>query len=79
MAAIAKQTNEYFSYICPPMFKRKRTSECEKDALDMLEVYRDFRKITAEEYQIAKHEIKVATHDDAISDIMCKIRHRVKW
>ena len=79
MAAIERQTNEYFSYICSPIFQRKRTAECEKDAMDMLEAYLDFRKITKEEFNIAKHEIQVAPHDDAISDIMCKIRHKIKW
>ena len=79
MATIAKKQSEYYAFICPPIFQRKRTAECEKDALEMLKAYKKFNKITNEEYQIAMHEIQVAPHDDAISSIMCKIRHRVKW
>ena len=79
MATIAKNSREYYGFVCPPIFQRKRTYECECDALNMLEAYRDFNKITQEEYKIARNEILVAPHDDAISDILCKIRHRVKW
>ena len=79
MSAIAKQTNEYFSYICQPIFKRKRTAECEGYALDMLNAYLDFNKITKEEYNVAKDQITVADCDDTISNIMTKIRHRIKW
>ena len=79
MATIAKTQREYYGFVCPPMFQRKRTTEGEKDAMDMLEAYLDFRKITKEEYQITKHEIQVAPNDDAISGIMCRLRHRIKW
>lgn len=79
MTAIAKSTNDYFSYICPPIFQRKRTYECERDALDMLEAYRDFNKISEEQYKITESKILEAPHDDAISDIMCKLRHKIKW
>ena len=78
-AAIAGKPGEYFAYISPPIFQRKRTAECERDALDMLEAYRDFNKISEELYQIKESEILAAPHDDAISDIMCKIRHKIKW
>lgn len=78
-AAIAGKPCEYFTYITPPVFQRKRTAECERDALDMLEAYRDFNKITEEQYCITEREILDAPHDDAISDIMCKIRHKIKW
>lgn len=71
-------TKEYYS-ICPQVFQRKRTSECERDALDMLRAYRDFNKITECEYRETKKRIKKAEHDDAISNIMCKIRHKIKW
>ena len=79
MATIAKRTGDYYAFVCPPIFQRKRTAECENDALDMLEAYRDFRKITEEEFRITKNQIMVADCDDKISDIMCKIRHRIKW
>lgn len=79
MTAIAKSTNEYFTYICPPVFQRKKTAECERDALDMLEAYRDFNKISNEQFKEIKREIKKADNDDKISDIMCKLRHRIKW
>ena len=80
MAVIAKQMNGFYGgSVCPPIFQRKRTLECENDALNMLEAYRDFNKITQEQYQIAMHDIQIAPHDDAISDIMTKIRHRIKW
>lgn len=79
MATIAKTQREYYGYVCPPMFQRKWTAECEKYALDMLNVYLNCMQITKEEFEIAKHEIQVAPHDDAISDIMTKIRHKIKW
>ena len=79
MTAIAKSTNEYFTYICPPVFQRKRTKECEKDALDMLKAYRDYNKISKEDYHALRREIQKADHDDKISDIMCKLRHKIRW
>lgn len=79
MTAIAKSTNEYFSYICSPVFQRKRTYECERDALDMLKAYRDYNKISKEQYQEIKREIQKADYDDKISNIMCKLRHKIKW
>lgn len=79
MTAIAKSTNEYFTYICPPIFQKKRTKECEKDAIDMLKVYRDFNRISKEQFQEIKREIKNADSDDKISNIMCKLRHKIDW
>ena len=79
MATIAKEMKEYYSFICPPNFQRKRTAQCENDALDMLDAYRSFNMITEEQYQIAEHEIHIAPHDDAISDIMCKLRLKIRW
>lgn len=78
-AAIAGKTSEYFAYISQPVFKRKRTTECERDALDMLEAYRDFNKISEEQYKITESKILDAPHDDAISDIMCRLRHKIRW
>ena len=77
--AIAGRPEEYFAYIHTPVFQRKRTAECEKDALDMLEAYRDFNKISEEQYCIAESKILEAPHDDAISDIMCRLRHKINW
>ena len=77
--AIAGRPEEYFAYIHTPVFQRKRTAECEKDALDMLEAYYDFHKITKEQYYATKKEIQKADCDDKISNIMCRIRHRIKW
>ena len=76
---VIRGTQEYFSYVCPPIFQRKRTYECERDALDMLKAYRDFNKISKEQYLITKNEILVADCDDKISNIMCRIRHKIKW
>ena len=77
--AIAGKPNEYFSYICPPVFKRKRTADGERNALDMLKAYRDFNKISKERYLEIKSEIKKAPDDDTISNIMTRIRHSIKW
>ena len=79
MATIAKQMGGFYGGLCPKMFQRKRTQECENDALDMLEAYLDFSKITQEQYKIARNDILIAPHDDAISDIMTRIRHKIKW
>ena len=79
MATIAKQISGFYGGLYPQVFQRKRTLECENDALDMLEAYLDFNKITPEQYKIARNDILIAPHDDAISDIMTRIRHRIKW
>lgn len=78
-AAIAGKPSEYFAYISTPGFQRKRTYDGERNALDMLKAYKDFNKISKEQYQEIKKEIKNAPHDDAISDIMCKLRHKIRW
>ena len=77
MAVVIKK--DYQGTICSPVFKRKRTSDCEKDAIDMLKVYRDFNKISKEMFQEIKKEIQKADSDDKISNIMCKLRHKINW
>lgn len=78
MDVIAVKPNEYYC-LCPPVFKRKRTEGCIRDALDMLESYMDFRMIDEKDYKEAKREIQKAPHDDAISNIMTKVRKKAKW
>lgn len=74
--AVAMSTQDYYP-IFPTVFKRTRTKECEDDALDMLEAYRDFYHISQEEYDQTKREIISAPHNDAISNIMTHLRKRV--
>ena len=76
---IARQTGEFYSLFTTPTFVRKRTLECENYAIDTLDAYLKYDFITPEEYRIAKNEILVAPHDDAISNIMTKIRHKIDW
>lgn len=79
MTAIAKTTDEYFTCIYPPVFQRKLSTECKHNALGMLKAYKDGSKISEEQYRITESKILEAPHDDAISDIMCKLRHKIKW
>ena len=76
--AIAMRVEEYCP-IFPAKYIRSRTSEHESYALDMLKAYRDFKQISDELYVQAEREIKAAPHDDAISDIMTKVRKKAKW
>lgn len=76
--AVAMKSQEYYT-IFPSVFQRTRTKECERDALDMLAAYRDFNKISHAEYDQAKREIITAPHDDAVSNIMTKLRKRINW
>ena len=77
--AIAGKPNEYFSYICPPVFQRKQTAECKHNAIGMLKEYKRNGKISMELYNKALNDITKAPHDDAISNIMTRIRHSIKW
>lgn len=75
--AIAKNPNNYFSYLATPTIKRNRTTAYKSQALDALQSYKYYRQITEEEYKQIKKEIQAAPHDDAISSIMTKLRKRV--
>ncbi len=77
--AVAMQSTEFFPMLCAREFKRSRSRDCEKDALDMLASYKKYNQISLEDYEATKREIKAAPHDDAISNIMTKVRKRIKW
>lgn len=77
--AIAMRMDEYYPTIFPAKYVRKRTPECEKNALNMLKAYKDYNQISASLYHQAKAEIENAPHDDAISNIMTKVRKKAKW
>ena len=79
MQATIKLPQEYYMYICPPEFKRKRTKECERDALNMLKSYKRNGMISQSQYEVARERIETAPHDDAISNIMTRVRHKIKW
>jgi hypothetical protein len=68
---------EYFPIFCPREFKRSRTPECEKNALSVIADYLEWDTITHEEHDYLEREIISAPHDDAISDIMTHLRHRI--
>ena len=68
-----------FIPLCPKEFKRNRTVECERYALDMLAAYKDFGRISYAEYRQKEKEIKSAPHDDAISNIMTRLRKKIAW
>jgi hypothetical protein len=75
--AIAKNPNNYFSYLATPTIKRSRTTAYKSQALDVLKSYKYYGQISDEEFKTVKKEIKAAPHDDAISSIMTKLRKRV--
>lgn len=79
VGTVGTTRNEFYIYINTPVFQRKRTSACEKDALDMLKVYKKFKKVSEAEYETTRESILNAPHDDAISNIMCRLRHRINW
>lgn len=74
---VAKQPSDYYFYLATPVFKRTRTPNCETNALATLKDYRRYAQITEDEFKALKKEIKAAPHDDAISNIMTKLRKRV--
>lgn len=74
---IAKQPSNFFVCLSTPVFERKKTASCVANALDTLGDYKYYRQVTEEEYKKLRKEIKSAPHDDAIADIMCKLRKRV--
>ena len=75
--AVAKYPTSFYPCLTPPAFKRTRTVDCETTALDVLEAYRDFGKVKKDEYNQLVEQIKAAPHDDAISNIMTRLRKRV--
>jgi hypothetical protein len=74
---VAKHPDSYCSFLVAPTFKRTRTPNCETNAIATLKDYRRYAQITEDEFKALKKEIKAAPHDDAIANIMCKLRKRV--
>ena len=77
--SIAMRQEEYFPILCPTEFHRKKTAECKRDALGMLKAYHKNSMISDADYNDTKKEIEAAPHDDAISNIMTKVRKRARW
>lgn len=78
MATIAANVERFFP-VCPKELKRYVSAECRNNAKGMLAAYLKHEMISQTEYDTALREIKSAPHDDAISDIMTKVRKRAKW
>ena len=76
---IAMQVGEYYPTIFPAKYVRKRTKDYEANAIEVLNAYKDDELISDEVYEQAKREIESAPHDDAISNIMTKVRKKAKW
>jgi hypothetical protein len=73
-----KERCEYFTFICPPI-QRKKTTACRNNALRMLKAYKKYKQITPMQYDTVRESIINAPHDDAISSIMCRLRHNINW
>lgn len=78
MATIAAKVERFFP-VCPKELKRYVTAECRNNAKGMLDAYLKYNMISKVDYDSTLKEIKNAPHDDAISDIMAKVRKRAKW
>lgn len=75
--ALAKNSNGYYAYLIPPPIKKVRTAAYVSNAMETLESYRRYSQISESEFKVIQREIEAAPHDDAISGIMCKLRHRI--
>ena len=75
--AIANHPMEFYPYLKPPVFKRTRTKACETDAISVICAYKRYGQITEDECKALTKEIKTAPHDDAISNIMTRLRKRI--
>lgn len=75
--AIAERPKEFYPYLVAPTFKRAKTPNYETNALATLKDYRRYAQITEDEYKDLKKEIKAAPHDDAVANIMSKLRRKV--
>ena len=73
----AKNINDYYAYLIPPPVKRNLTAAYVSNARETLKSYRRYGQISENEFKDIRREIETAPHDDAISGIMCKLRHRV--
>ena len=73
----AKKPNDYYAYLIPPPVKRTKTSAYASNASETLKSYRRYGQISESEFKSITREIEAAPHDDAISGIMCKLRHRI--
>lgn len=60
-------------------FKRKRTVSYVNDCLLTIKDYKRHGMISTETFESAKTEIKTAPHDDAIADIMMRVRREINW
>lgn len=78
MATIAAKVEEFF-VICPKELKRHVSTECVNNAKGMLKAYLDYNMISKTDYESVLREIASAPHDDAISNIMTKVRKRARW
>lgn len=75
--AIATQMKDFFPAIYPRELKRNKTPGCVSNAINVINDYCYYRQISKEEGQLLKREIKAAPHDDAVSNIMTKLRLRI--
>lgn len=73
----ACKPNEFFLLLGAREFKRTKSKECVNNALHVIKDYKYWGQITQIEYERIKSEIKSAPHDDAISDIMTKVRKHI--
>jgi hypothetical protein len=73
----AKNINDYYAYLIPQPVKRNRTAAYVSNASETLKSYRRYGQNSESEFKSITREIEAAPHDDAISGIMCKLRHRV--
>ena len=67
----------YSVILCPLKYKRKLSESYIAQAIDVLRSYRQYNQITQDEYSSLAKQIKNAPHDDAISNIMTRLRNRV--
>lgn len=77
MQVIAMKSNEYFPTLVSSCYMRGKTKDYVKNALATLGDYKRYGQISAEEYAKCKNEIASAPHDDAIADIMMRLRKRI--
>ena len=77
MQVIAMKSNEYFPTLASSCYVRGKTKDYVKNALATLSDYKRYGQISVEEYAKCKSEITSAPHDDAIADIMTRLRKKI--
>lgn len=60
-------------------FEREKTKAYVSDCLRTIKDYKRHGMISAELYENTKKEIKAAPHDDALADIMMRVRRNINW